>query len=63
MATEFEVFVNAELPKRISTEDNPLTIPANKVPVTTGVGLSTTFLDYNSGGGGEIGVIDCGTFA
>ena len=46
MATPFENFVNIELPKRIATNDNPLTVQPGKVPVTTGVGLLTEFQDY-----------------
>ena len=48
MATAFESFVNLELPKRIATNDNPLTVPEGKVPVTTGVGLLTVFKDYKA---------------
>jgi hypothetical protein len=49
MATQFENFVNLELPKRIATNENPLNVQAGKVPVTTGVGLLTEFKDYNVG--------------
>ena len=44
----FEQFVNAELPKRLATNENPVAVPAGKVPVTTGVGLLTTFEDYGA---------------
>lgn len=40
MANEFEDFVNGELPKRISTPQDPLTVVAGRIPVTTGNGLS-----------------------
>lgn len=45
MATPFETFVNIELPKRPSTEQDPLTLTAGKIPVSTGVGLSMAFID------------------
>lgn len=48
----FEDFVNAELPKRISTDQSPLSVPANMVFVTTGVGLMTELKPYVSEGGG-----------
>ena len=53
MATAFEDFVNVELPKRISTKDNPMTTVPGLIPVTTGVGLEVTFTDPRalSGGG------------
>jgi len=44
----FETFVNAELPKRIGTNDDPTAVPAGKVPVTTGVGLLTSFENYSA---------------
>jgi hypothetical protein len=44
-ASPFENFVNQELPKRISTEANPLTMTAEKVFVTTGVGLQVEARD------------------
>lgn len=50
MATPFESFVNAELPKRIATNTDPLSVPAGMVPVTTGVGLLTEFKPYNEDG-------------
>ncbi len=50
MATPFETFVNAELPKRIATNANPLAVPAGMVPVTTGVGLLTEFKPYLDNG-------------
>lgn len=46
MATPFENFVNLELPKRIATNDDPLTVQAGKVPVTVGIGLLTELKDY-----------------
>ena len=45
MVTAFEDFVNVELPKRISTEEDPLAVVAGKIPVTTGVGLSVVLVD------------------
>ena len=45
----FEDFVNIELPKRIGTNDAPTAIPAGMVPVSTGVGLLTTFIEFNTG--------------
>ena len=48
----FEDFVNLELPKRISTNQNPLTVVSNMVFVTTGVGLQTVLMPYVAGGGG-----------
>ena len=56
MATPFEDFVNVELPKRVSSKDNALTMTAGKIPVTTGVGLDCTFVNPSSlisGGGKE----------
>jgi hypothetical protein len=50
MATPFEVFVNDELPKRISTQDDPTTVPAGYIPVSTGVGLGVEFVDPESAG-------------
>jgi len=45
MATQFENFVNKELPKRISTEQDPLTLPVGKILITTGIGLGVEFQD------------------
>lgn len=53
MATAFETFVNNELPRRISTEADPLTVQAGLVPVTTGIGLVTEFQPYSGGSGGN----------
>ena len=50
MPTPFESFVNAELPKRIATNVDPLSVPEGMVPVTTGVGLLTEFKPYNQDG-------------
>ena len=41
----FMNFVNNELPKRLSTSDNPLSVAAKKVPISTGIGLGITFVD------------------
>lgn len=41
--SQFESFVNAELPKRIGTDEDPLSVPAGKVPVTLGIGLLCNF--------------------
>lgn len=41
----FMTFVNNELPKRLSTSDNPLSVAAKKVPISTGIGLGVTFID------------------
>ncbi len=54
MATPFENFVNAELPKRLATNINPLAVPAGKVPVTTGIGLLVEFMDYVAGQGVDL---------
>lgn len=43
MATPFQDFVNTELPKRIGTAQDPLTLAAGKFPRSTGVGLQTVF--------------------
>lgn len=43
MASQFEVFVNTEIPKRISTEDDALVMTEGKIPVSTGVGLQVVF--------------------
>jgi hypothetical protein len=51
MATPFELFCSAEIPKRIGTNTDPLTVPAGQVPVTTGVGLLTEFQPYSGGSG------------
>lgn len=53
MATEFENFVNIELPRRIATTTNPLDVSSGMVPVTTGVGLLTEFQPYSGGSGGS----------
>lgn len=47
MATDdlFQNFVNKELPKRVSSDENPLNVAKGLVPVTTGVGLGVEFLD------------------
>lgn len=39
----FTLFVNYELPKRISTEESPIGVQPGLVPVTTGVGLGVEF--------------------
>lgn len=44
MPTPFEQFVNLELPKRISTEQNPLTLGEGYIPVSTGIGLGVAFV-------------------
>ncbi len=49
MATPFESFVNSEIPKRLATNTDPLTVAAGQVPVTTGVGLLTEFQPYAGG--------------
>ncbi|MGM0587075.1 MAG: hypothetical protein ACQETE_01555 [Bacteroidota bacterium] len=41
MATPFQDFVNTELPKRINSDQDPTSIPAGYIPVSTGVGLQT----------------------
>lgn len=46
-SSPFENFVNQELPKRISTEANPLTMEAEKIFVTTGVGLQVEARDLS----------------
>ena len=51
--SEFESFVNTELPKRVATNQNPLTVPPGMVFVTTGVGLLTELLPYGGAPGGE----------
>jgi len=43
MASDFEIYVNTELPKRISSLDDPLTIPEGSIPVFTGIGLITSY--------------------
>lgn len=45
MATPFEEFVNTELPKRLSSQANPLAMKAGLIPLTTGVGLTVEFVD------------------
>lgn len=45
MATPFETFVNVELPKRPSTNQDPLILPAGMLPISTGVGLELEFVD------------------
>lgn len=39
----FQGFVNTELPKRISTNDTPTEVTEGLIPVSTGIGLGTTF--------------------
>jgi hypothetical protein len=43
MTTAFQKFINKEIPKRISTEQDPTTLQPNKIPVSVGVGLQTEF--------------------
>lgn len=44
MSTDaFVNFVNLELPKRISTGQDPLNLEPGKIPVSTGIGLSVDF--------------------
>lgn len=45
MPTPFEDFVNAELPKRISTKADPLATLPGLLPITTGVGLEVELKD------------------
>jgi len=40
----FEDFVNAEMPKRIGTNDDALSVEEGLIPVSTGIGLLTTFM-------------------
>ena len=40
----FTRYVNEELPKRLSTTEDPLAVAAKKIPVTTGSGLAVAFL-------------------
>jgi len=58
MATPFENFVNAELPKRIGTNEDPTSVSAGKVPVTTGIGLLVEFRDYIAGTGTNLEIVD-----
>lgn len=48
--SQFEEFINTELPRRISSKEDPLSMPAGKVFVTTGTGLDTVPMDYGSDG-------------
>ena len=55
MATPFETFVNAELPKRISIAVPPTgDLDPNKYVVTTGVGLGVKLVDAPTGSGSVI---------
>ncbi|BBI55758.1 tail fiber [Pseudomonas phage U1B] len=45
MASAFEDYVNGELPKRVSSIDEPTSVVNGHIPVSTGVGLNTTFVD------------------
>lgn len=45
MASAFEDYVNGELPKRVSSIDEPTSVVEGHIPVSTGVGLNTTFVD------------------
>lgn len=47
--SQFEDFVNTELPKRIATNESPLDVPPGMVFVTLGVGLLTELKPYTSG--------------
>ena len=49
MATDdlFVNFVNKELPKRVSSNENPLTVTRGFIPVSSGVGLGVEFKDPN----------------
>lgn len=53
----FVDFVKAEMPKRISTDDSPISWIANRIVVATGTGLSTTAKTLN-----ELGLISDSTF-
>jgi len=46
--TPFQDFVNLELPKRIGTNADPTVVQEGLIPVTTGVGLLTTFTDIDT---------------
>ena len=48
MATPFELFVDAELPLRPSTKQDPLTLVAGQIPLSTGVGLELEFRDLTT---------------
>lgn len=51
MSAEFETFmgfVNTELPKRISTESDPLSVQRGYIPVTTGIGLGVEFIEAST---------------
>lgn len=48
MASPFETFVNVELPKRPSTNQDPLLLVQGLLPVSTGVGLELAFVDPSS---------------
>lgn len=41
----FKIFVNNELPKRFSTELDPLSVRAGLVPISTGIGLGLDLID------------------
>lgn len=41
----FKIFVNAELPKRFSTEIDATTVRPGFVPITTGIGLGLDLID------------------
>lgn len=43
MASQFEIFVGVEMPKRLATNVDPLTTVAGGIPVLTGVGLEVEF--------------------
>lgn len=45
---QFMEYVNRELPKRISTEDSPVSVKEDTIPVATGRGLQVEFKDLNS---------------
>lgn len=40
----FTDYVNLELPKRVSTADNPVAVTEGMLPITTGFGLAVTFV-------------------
>ncbi len=62
MSTDsFQTFVSEELPKRISTNDISTDVGAGLIPVSTGIGLSTTFKsasDIGFGSSAEIKIIN-----
>lgn len=63
MSTPFEDFVGGELPKRLSTNEDPTKVVGGKIPVSTGVGLEMEFKTLEDAFGKNIKATDISWFS